>query len=73
MILDTCFLIDLLKGRKEAVALSERLEIEELTKITSVSVFEISRGIKAADRLESISQLFDSLIILDGSVLLKIL
>jgi len=44
---DTCFVIDLLRGVEEAVAESERLDTEGGAAITAVSVFELWLGLGA--------------------------
>ncbi len=65
MILDTVFLIDLLKGNKDAVAKAKELEKNnEPLSTTSVSVFEIWQGLPAkpmVTQMENVLELFKSL------------
>lgn len=65
MILDTSFLIDLLKNKKEAVELAASVEDREVMKTTSISVFEIYKDISNKDKLKRVGEFFDSLIILN--------
>ncbi|MDP2666319.1 MAG: PIN domain-containing protein [Candidatus Diapherotrites archaeon] len=58
MILDTNVLIDLLKGRKEAIAkLSELEEKGVVLSTTTISVFELYRGLREISNHEKITQI----------------
>ena len=63
-ILALTFIIDLLRGKNDAVKFANGIE-SELVKVTSITVFEIFKGIKRKDQIEKIGILFDNLIILN--------
>ena len=65
MILDTSFLIDLFVNREAAVRLSKELELKEVIKTTSISVFEVYKSLKKKDKLDEIEKIFDSIIVLN--------
>ena len=65
MILDTSFLVDLFLNRKEAIALIDELEESEILRTTSVSVYEIFRGIKNKDKIAKIERFFNDIIVLN--------
>ena len=63
MILDTTFLIDVLRDRKEAVEKAKELERSfEPVRTTTISVFELWQGVKdLAEEREDIGNLLSSL------------
>ncbi|MBI5390525.1 type II toxin-antitoxin system VapC family toxin [Candidatus Woesearchaeota archaeon] len=63
MILDTSFIIDFLHGKTEAVTLYQR--IEETTATTSISVFEIFKGIKNSKELEQVADFMEDIMVHD--------
>ena len=62
MILDTTFLIDLLRNEQAAVTLSKTIEQKEILKISTVTVFEIHQGLRESS--QNVEALFDDLILL---------
>lgn len=64
MILDSTFLIDFLLENQAALDISKEIE-QDILKTTSVSVFEIIKGIKNKNELDGVNKLFDNLIILN--------
>ena len=65
MILDTSFLIALLINKPEAVKKASLIEEEEIIKITSISVFELMKGIKKENHREKVMELMNNLVVLD--------
>jgi tRNA(fMet)-specific endonuclease VapC len=65
LILDTSFLVDLFLNRKEAISLIAQLEENEILKTTSISVYEIFRGIKNKDKITKIEGFFNDVIVLN--------
>ena len=65
MILDTCFIIDLLNNQEDAVQKSEELDQQNISLFTTaVTVFEIWQGvsdIKNKEKLEKINTLLESI------------
>lgn len=55
MILDTCFLVDIMNNNKEAINKLDKIIKEEQINITSVSIFELFSGIARCNnpRLEN--------------------
>lgn len=58
-------LIDALLGKKETVDFIEKIEDREILKTTTISIYEISRGIKKDNEVRKVKDLFDSLIVLN--------
>lgn len=65
MIFDSTFLIDMLLGKKETGDFIEKIEDREILKTTTISVYEVSRGIKKDNEVRKVNGLFDSLIVLN--------
>ena len=67
MILDTSFIVDLIRGNANAVSKAEKLQkSSESITTTAISVFEIIQGLGKASRKETemVYRLFDSIIVL---------
>ena len=61
MILDSCFIIDLLRGKSTAGEKMRELENSaEPIFITCISVFELSQGAKRHEDIEALNSFFDS-------------
>jgi tRNA(fMet)-specific endonuclease VapC len=65
MILDTSFLIDLLRGNSKAVAKAREIEQKSIVKTTSITAFELVRGARNKRDEKHITELLDGLIVLD--------
>jgi len=65
-LLDTCILIDYLRGREPAIAYLERLQA--LPAISVISVMELQAGIRAAREASQLNALFDAMDIYDVDI-----